>query len=179
GTRMAEARRPLEETWRHLRKEGVDLRRGRPFVPDRMPSHDDDPPFGVSFFKESWEDADFSGLTMPRTFFGRSAFPPVSFRGSDLVESRMCWNDFVDCDFAGADLSGCDMRATRFKGCDFSAAVLRGADLRGLVWEDCVFTGADLTGAVSDDDSYTDAFSDEQHESIVWHDDPGPEAPGG
>src|SRR5262249_8870680 len=140
--RVAEARRTLEETWRHLRKEGVDLPRRRPFVPDRMPSHDADPPFGVSFFKAPREGAACSGLTMPRTFFGRSTFARVSFRGSDLTESRMCWNDFVDCDFAVADLSGCDMRATRFKGCNFEGAVLRGADLRGLLWEDSVFTGA-------------------------------------
>src|SRR5262245_2116933 len=123
-------RKSLEETWRYLEAEGEDVPRrpdGRPFVPDRMPNHDDEE-LGFSYCRYRLEDADNSNLTLPRTFFGRSLFVRVSFANTDLSGSRMCWNDFNKCDFSGADLSDCDMRASHFLGCRFVGAVLRGAD---------------------------------------------------
>ncbi len=176
-------RRSLEETWRFLASEGERVPRrpdGEPFVPDAMPNHNDPAGrIGFSYFKYRLEDADNSDLTLPRTFFGRSYFVRVRFANTDLTESRMCWNDFVDCDFGRADLSRCDMRASRFKGCSFAGAILRDADLRGSSFAECVFAGADLAGAVADDDVYTSAFSDEQYERMVWHEDVGEQAPGG
>ena len=75
----------------------------------------------------------------------------MSFAGTDLSESRMCWNDFVGCDFSGADLSGCDMRASKFEQCRFAGASLRGADLRRSSFEGCEFSTADLTGTIAED----------------------------
>jgi len=153
-----------------------------------MPSYDDEAPLGLGYFKSGLEDADRSGLTMPRTFFGRSGFYRVRFMDSDLSESRMCWNDFEHCDFSGADLSRCDMRAARFTGCKFVGAILRGVDLHRSYFKDCDFTGADLTGAVAEDGIlYTDSdhtgvadfLTKKQQAVMTWTPDEGPEPPGG
>jgi len=178
-------RKSLEDTWRHLEAEGDEPPRhpdGRPLVPTQMPSYDDEV-LGLSYFRSGLEDADRSGLTMPRTYFGRSGFYRVRFTGTDLSESRMCWNDFEDCDFSGADLSGCDMRASVFKRCRFAGAVLRGADFRHSTFEDCDFAGAELSGAVAEDTDFQgcvqDYLSDEQQTVMSWAEDEGPEPPGG
>jgi uncharacterized protein (TIGR02996 family) len=184
-------RKSLEETWRYLEAQGKEMPRdpdGRPFVPPQMPSYDDESPLGLSYFRSGLEGADRSGLTMPRTFFGRSGFSRVRFTDSDLSESRMCWNDFEHCDFSGADLSRCDMRAAKFTGCEFVGAILRGVDLHRSYFKDCDFTGADLTGAVAEGgDLYTrsghegvQAFlTKEQQAVMTWTEDEGPEPPGG
>ena len=128
-------------------------------------------------------DADRSHLTMPRTFFGRSEFIRVRFINTDLSESRICWNDFEDCDFSQADLSGCDLRSSSFTRCSFAGAILRGADLRWSSFEQCDFTGADLSGAVAADVAapgrVRDLLSQEQQAVMAWSPDPGPEPPGG
>ena len=113
-------------------------RTATPFLPLTMPRHDDET-LGFSFFRELIEDADYSNLTLPRTFFGRSGFEQDRFNNTDLSGSRMCWNEFKDCDFSGADLTGCDMRATAFENCKFVGAILRGADLRRSSFNDCDF----------------------------------------
>jgi uncharacterized protein YjbI with pentapeptide repeats len=155
---------------------------GEPFVPPGMPNYDDEE-LGFSFFRHVVEDADFSDLTLPCTFFGRSGLSSVSFRNTDLSGSRMCWNDFIGCDFSGADLSACDMRASLFEECKFSEAVLRGADLRLSTFNDCDFSGADLTGAVADEEETAeylcDLLTDEQKGAITWREDGGEEPPGG
>lgn len=178
-------RKPLEETWRHLEAEGDEPPRrpdGRPLIPAQMPSYDDEE-LGLSYYKSGQEDVDRGGLTMPRTYFGRSGFYRVRFAGTDLSESRMCWNDFEDCDFTGTDLSGCDMRASKFKRCRFAGALLRGADLRRSSFEECDFTEADLTGAVAEDEDaigcVQDWLTDEQQAVMTWSEDEGPEPPGG
>src|ERR1700682_6312820 len=115
-------RRSLDETWAFLRADGLEMpygEDGRPHVPPSMPSQGDDEPLGFSFFRGKWVEVDFSNLTLPRTFFGRSSFERVSFANTNLSESRVCWNDFDDCDFSGADLSGSDLRASIYKGCKF------------------------------------------------------------
>jgi uncharacterized protein YjbI with pentapeptide repeats len=148
-----------------------------------MPSIYDEAPLGFSYFRSGLEDADRSHLTMPRTFFGRSGFLRVNFADTDLSESCMCWNDFDECDFSGADLSGCDLRASIFRGCTFVGAVMRGTDLRRSTLEGCDFAGADLRGAVAARArmrGYLAAkLSAEQLASMVWHDEPGEEPPGG
>jgi uncharacterized protein YjbI with pentapeptide repeats len=176
----------LADTWRYLESQGEQAPRhidGRPVVRDRMPSVDDEEPLGLSYYKYRLEEADNSNLTLPRTFFGRSLFARVGFVNTDLSESRMCWNDFEDCDFTGADLSGCDMRASNFKCCKFVGAVLRGADLRRSAFVDCDFTGAELADAVAEDEDaigcVQDYLSEKQRAVMVWKEDSGPEPPGG
>lgn len=178
-------RKSLEDTWGFLESQGEETPRrsdGRPFVPEAMPSCDDEE-LGFSYFKYRLEDADNSNLTLPRTFFGRSCFVRVSFANSDLSESRMCWNDFDECNFSGADLSRCDMRASNFKGCSFAGAILQGADLRRSSFEDCDFTGADLAGAVAEDEDFDgcvhDFLSEDQQMVMALSTDEGPEPPGG
>jgi hypothetical protein len=176
-------RKSLEEIWRYLESQGEETPRrpdGRPFIHDAMPNHDDEE-LGFHYYKYRLEDADNGGLTLPRTFFGRSWFARVSFAGTDLAESRMCWNEFEACDFSGADLSRCDLRASVFKSCTFVAADLRGADLRRTSFEDCDFTGADLTGAVAEDEAggVEDFLSEAQQAVVAWSPDEGPEPPGG
>jgi uncharacterized protein YjbI with pentapeptide repeats len=147
-----------------------------------MPSIYDEEP-RLSFYKSGLTDADRSHLTMPRTFFGRSWLIRTNFAGTDLSESRMCWNDFDDCDFAGADLSGCDMRASIFRRCSFAGAVLRGADLRRSTFDGCNFTGADLSGAVAEGTGsrarLRELLSTAQVAVVSWAEDAGPEPPGG
>ena len=123
------ARRSVEETWQRLEADGLDMPRGPdggPLIPPAMPNYDDDNP-RLSFFRGHWEDADFSALTLPRTYFARSSFGRVDFRNTDLSESRMCWNGFDFCDFRGADLSGCDLREARRTtlGREFRFSLLR------------------------------------------------------
>jgi uncharacterized protein YjbI with pentapeptide repeats len=147
-----------------------------------MPSIYDEQPLGLSYFRTRLEDSDNSNLTMPRTFFCRSWFMRVSFAGTDLSESSMCWNDFDGCDFSRADLSRCDMRASRFNGCKFVGTVMRGADLRHSSFEDCDFSGAELAGAVAEDADFEgcvqDFLSSEQQVVMSWSEE-GPEPPGG
>ena len=149
---MAElsSRRSLEETWSFFETTGMKMPRdshGRPFVPPRMPSHDDPEPLGFDFFRCMESDRDLSNLTLPRTFFGRSLLERILFRNTDLSESRMCWNDFVDCDFTSADLVGCDLRSSLFRNCKFTGASLKNAELRGAEFKRCDFTGAHMEGA--------------------------------
>jgi hypothetical protein len=181
-----EMRKSLEETWRFLESQHAYVphwQDGRPLIPDRMPSADDDEPFPFGYFRSGLDDADRSHLTMPRTFFGRSLFERVSFADTDLSESFMCWNDFEDCDFTGADLSGCDMRASHFRRCTFDRAVLRGADLRRSSFEECTFVGAEMAGAVVDQartlGRLSDKLSEGQLATLNYTQEPGPEPLGG
>ncbi len=177
-------RKSLEETWRYLESEGEEMPRrpdGRPFVHAGMPNHDDDE-LGFHYFKAGLEDADNGNLTLPHTFFGRSRFARVSFANTDLSESRMCWNEFDECDFSAADLSRCDMRASTFKDCVFVRAILRGADLRRSTFDGCDFTGATLDGAMAPDEnsegSIDESVSAEQLAVMAFEGD-GPVPPGG
>src|SRR5687768_2924343 len=83
-----------------------------PPMPSRRPRHDDEEPLGVNFYKSGIEDANVSGLTMPRTFVGRSELVRVAFVDTDLKESTLCWNDFIEVSFERADLSDGDLRAS-------------------------------------------------------------------
>jgi uncharacterized protein YjbI with pentapeptide repeats len=179
-------RKTLDETWRLLEALGHDMPRtpdGAPHVAAAMPNFDDDAPVNIAFFRTVWEGADLSGLTLRRTYFGRSSFTRVDFRGTDLSESRMCWNEFVGCDFSNADLRRCDLRAVDFRQCLFRDADLSGADLRRSPFDACIFEGAKLTGAVAHTRSAADdlvpLLSKSQRDEIRWVDDLGPEPPGG
>ncbi len=183
---MAEmTRRSLEDTWEYLETHGEEMPRysdGRPFVPPRMPNYEDEE-LGFSFFGRGGEVEYYSNLTLPRTYFGHSTLTRLSFANTELSGSRMCWNDFVECDFSGSDLSGCDMRASKFAGCKFTEALLRDADLRRSSFEDCDFSGANLAGAVAEDEDaigcVQDCLTKEQQAVMVWSPDSGDEPPGG
>ena len=176
-------RKSLEETWRFLDATGMQMPRdgqGRPFVPARMPSYDDPEPLGFSFFRCLHSDADLSNLSLPRTFFGRSSLERVDFHNTDLSESRMCWNDFLDCDFSRADLTGCDMRASIFRNCTFAFALLHHAEMRGASFARCVFTDADMAGAkLTYIQRLTLRLSPEQKTTVEWRWRSAPQPGGG
>lgn len=117
-----------------------------PPLPARMPAFDDEV-LGVSFFRTEVSGEDLSGLSLPRTFIGRSLVSTASFAGTDLSESRFCWSDFVTCDFTGASLRGADLRASAYDRCSFEGADLEGADLRRSRFMGCSFRGARMAGA--------------------------------
>ncbi len=171
-------RRSYGESCRELERLGFIERGQAPTEPLRRRPLPDDEELGVQFFRTRVEDAKLADLTLPRTFFGRSEIRASSFRGTDLSESTLCWNDFVDVDFGGACLVSSDLRASLFERVSFARADLRDADLRRSTFEDCDFAGADLRGA-----KLTRAqelpLSDAQREVIAWQDDDGPEPPGG
>ena len=149
-----------------------------PPLSERPPRHDDEK-LGVSFFRTRLADVALDGLTLPRTFFGRSEIRCVSFRGSDLSESTANWNDFIDVDFGSADLSRTDFRASIFQRVSFRGAALRGADLRRTTFRSCVFADADMTGArLVCGLGWLFSLSRSQQAVIDWQS-PGPEPEGG
>ena len=147
-------------------------------LPTRAPRSDDEH-LGVSFFRTFLTDIVLDGLTLPRTFFGRSEIRHVSFRDSDLSESTANWNDFIDVDFSSADLSHADLRASIFERVSFHGAILRGADLRQSTFRNCTFSDADMTGAkLSRAFSWLFRLSRAQRATVDWQW-PGPEPVGG
>ncbi|MEO1270379.1 MAG: pentapeptide repeat-containing protein [Myxococcota bacterium] len=176
--------RSIEDSWVRLESQGERMPRledGTPIVAFRMPSPGDAGPLGFEYFKQYAHGQDNSGLSLPRTFIGRSHLSHIMFVGSCLAQSRMCWNDFTSCDFSGADLSQCDMRASVFVGCTFEGATLHHADLRGSTFEGCSFSGANLSAALADGERAgpTLSLSPQQREAIIWHSSPGEQPPGG
>jgi uncharacterized protein YjbI with pentapeptide repeats len=150
-----------------------------PPMPARPPRYDDEV-LGVGFFRTLLADAKLEGLTLPRTFFGRSEIRSVSFRGTDLSESTANWNDFIEVDFSSADLSRADLRASVFERVGFGGASLRGADLRHAIFTDCSFTDADFTGAkLARESGSLLSLSPVQRSVIEWHADQGEEPGGG
>src|SRR5262245_46117521 len=112
---MAAPRLGYVDSLRRLRELGMLGSEERPRIPDHIPQPEDDEPLGLSFFRTFvGEGADLSNLTIPRTFFGRSEISNASFRNTDLSESNLRWNDFLDVDFADATLRGADLRASTY-----------------------------------------------------------------
>jgi hypothetical protein len=185
-TAEEEPRRSLEDTWKYLDKQGHSMpwtRDRKPFVPPRKPRYDDKV-LGFSFFRCVLEDADLSNTTVPRTYFGRSLLERIAFRNTDLSQSVMCWNDFIDCDLSRADLTRSDIRSATFQRCLFVGADLRWADLRGSAFEGCDFTGANLRGAKADEEfghewELIGRLSEKQRKGMKWYEDPGPDPDGG
>ncbi|MBI1248264.1 pentapeptide repeat-containing protein [bacterium] len=149
-------------------------------MPDHLPQYDDEEPLGVSFFRTFANEDVLENLTIPRTFFGRSEMRAISFLNSDLSESNLCWNDFIEVNFECADLGKCDMRASLFEDVRFVRANLCGADLRQSTFDSCDFTEAAMKGAKLTRKQAEDIrFSDEQRGMIDWQDSEGEEPPGG
>jgi len=141
-------------------------------------------PFGLQpSDPDEWEDVPehaLDNLTLPRTFFGRSEISFISFKNTNLSESTMCWNDFIEVDFTDTDLSGADLRASIFRRVVFVRATLRNADLRRSSFPECDFTGADMTGAkLTLKQGERIQLSEEQRKVIDWQDSDGEEPPGG
>ena len=172
-------RKPYGESCQFLKDQQLLDGDTLPGLPARAPRYDDED-LGVSFFRTQLSGARLEGLTLPRTFFGRSEIRGVSFRGSDLSQSTACWNDFVDVDFGEADLSEADLRASIFQRVSFRGAILRGADLRRTSFTGCTFAGADLAGAkLSRSFTWLFRLSSTQRRAVDWQSGPGPEPDGG
>ena len=145
----------------------------------RRPQFDDET-LGIQFFRTLAEDASLSNLTIPRTFFGRSEIRRTSFVNTDMSESTLCWNDFIDVDFTKACLADSDLRAALFERVNFSAADLRRADLRRSSFTACSFKGATMDGAkLTRDQLATGELAPEQRRVVDWQDDEGDEPGGG
>lgn len=155
-------RMTFAESWAFLKRKRLMSLKGSPSVIDHHAGWDrEGDPTNIDFFRTAWEDADLANLTIPRLYINRSDLQQVSFRNSDLNQSFMCWNDFVDCDFTDADLTCCDMRRSLFRGCKFIRCKMVAAYLSGSEFDDCDFTDADLRGAIIDTDTDID-LTDEQ-----------------
>ncbi len=151
-----------------------------PPICERMPTIYDTEPLGVQFFREFVEQEDFSNLTLPRTFFGRSEIKNVSFRNTDLSQSNLCWNDFIDVDFTEANLAEGDLRGSIFERVKFTDADLHGSDLRRSAFNACVFNGAAMQGTILTQAQGAQlALSKTQVDAIDWRDEAGPEPDGG
>ena len=151
-----------------------------PPLPDHRPRFDDDEPLGVNFFRTSVSDESLDNLTLPRTFFGKSEIKKTSFVGTDLSESTLCWNDFVEVDFTGCDLARSDLRASLFKKVKFVGANLQSADLRRSTFEDCDFKGASTQRAgLTQPQRRQMRLSDQQIDEIDWQSTDGDEPGGG
>jgi hypothetical protein len=180
---MNQGRLPYSESIRRIRALGLGFLAPdeEPPMPDHVPQPEDEAPLGLSFYKTLvGEGADLSSLSIPRTFFGRSEISNASFRNTDLSESNLRWNDFIDVDFTQARLAGADFRASIYTRINFTRADLRGADMRRADFEECVFDGAIMDGAVLTRKQGAGlALSSVQKAAIDWRDEDGPEPSGG
>jgi uncharacterized protein YjbI with pentapeptide repeats len=176
---MGATRLSYEDSCKRLQPEILDAGVIPP-APGGVPRYDDESP-GVSIFRMLLgADMDLSNLTLPRTFFGRSELSGTSFRNTDLTESNLCWNDFINVDFTGAVLSGADLRASNFEKVNFKGANLQGADMRRSSFTNCLFEHAVLDGAVlTNAQGKKMPLSGAQRLTISWTDDDGPEPDGG
>jgi uncharacterized protein YjbI with pentapeptide repeats len=170
-----------------------------PPLPDRSPQHNDDDissgfrlfrtwlgsgePFGLALppdYENKIQESDCENLTLPRTFFGRTEISRISFKNTDLSESTLCWNDFIEVNFTEADLSKCDLRASLYERTLFVRTKFRNADLRWSTFKECDFTGADLHGAkLTHERGEALDLSAEQKQVINWQESEGEEPPGG
>jgi BTB/POZ domain-containing protein KCTD9 len=176
---MAYNRASYEDSVRRLQKDYLEPGEIPP-MPERMPRYDDEQ-LGVSFFRTFvGEHDDLSNLTLPRTYFGRSEINDALFCNTDLTESRLCWNDFIDVDFSDAVLARSDLRASTYTRVKFNRADLRGADLRRSLFDHCSFEGARLDGAIlTCAQAKLIQLTDAQHQVIAFTDEDGPEPDGG
>lgn len=150
-----------------------------PPLPAGRPRYDDPEPLGINFFRTSVE-GDLAGLTLPRTFFGRSEIRDASFHNTDLSESTLCWCDFVGVDFTDACLRDSDLRASNFERVRFDRGDLRNADLRMSGFTDCSFVDAMMSGAkLTRDQEGTLLLSPQQRMEVDWQTDEGDEPDGG
>lgn len=168
-----------EESCARLRELGLLGLDEFPPLPDKMPAYDDEEPLGVSIRRTEFRRVDLSGLTLPRTYIGRSVLNAVQFKNTELSESNLCWNDFIHVEFDGAVLARADLRASTFTRVSFRGADLRGVDFRRSSFEYCAFTDALMDGVTAPRDPQF-IVSPAQRAVVRWVDvDEGPEPDGG
>jgi uncharacterized protein YjbI with pentapeptide repeats len=150
-------------------------------MPGHLPRFDDPEPLGLRFFRLLIDGSIyFENLTLPRTFFGRSELKNVSFQNTDLTESSLCWNDFVDVDFTRCLLRRSDIRSSNFDRVRFASADLGATDMRRSWFRACIFDGALMENAVLTLQQGSNlTLSAEQRRQIDWRQDDGPEPDGG
>ncbi|MFO0824995.1 MAG: pentapeptide repeat-containing protein [Gemmataceae bacterium] len=191
------ARLTYEESYKHLQRCHYRNEGAIPALPDHRPDIYGEG--GVRFFR-TWvgvgrpfglapstpeddvavPEHSLANLTLPRTFFGRSEISSISFQNTDLSESTLCWNDFIEVNFTEADLSGSDLRAARFTRVMFVSANLQKADLRRSTFKECDFTDTDMAGAkLTREQGKRIELSMEQRKVIDWQQSDGDEPPGG
>lgn len=175
-----------EESYRVLQERGHFPEKDAPPLPPQLPGVQDEGPLGISFFRtlvgeeEPGLVEDMGNMTLPRTFFGRTEVRQTSFKNTDLSESCLCWNDFIEVDFTKARLSGSDLRCSFYDHALFVQADLSGADLRRATFEACDFTGASMNGVkLTRDQRELLNLSQSQCEEIAWQDEDGEEPDGG
>ncbi len=175
---MPQPRHSYEDSCRLLQKLGA-LPAGKiPHLPASIPAYDDEL-IGVSFFRTLVGKNSLDNLTLPRSFFGRSEIQGTSFKNTDLSESRLCWNDFVEVDFTETKLEGSDLRASVYERVKFVRADLQNADLRRATFRDCDFTGASLHGAkLSKNAKVLESLALDQR-TVIDYQPEGEEPPGG
>jgi BTB/POZ domain-containing protein KCTD9 len=153
-----------------------------PPIPHHLPQCDDnDEPRGIRFFRYFIDRGeDFSNLTLPRTFFGRSHINNISFQNTDLSESNLCWNDFTAVNFTDAILARSDLRASDFVDVKFISADLTNSDLRISWFQECDFNNALMNGTIlTFQQGETLDLTDKQRAKIAWTTDDGVEPDGG
>ena len=178
---MSAPRLTYDDSIRRLRELGFLGASEQPSLPDHVPQPEDDEPLGLNFFRTFVGDgANLSNLSIPRTFFGRSEISNAAFRDTDLSESNLRWNDFIDVDFTVARLARADLRSSIYTRVNFTRTDLRGADMRRADFEECVFDGAFMDGAVlTRKQGGRLILSSAQKAVIAWCDEDGPEPSGG
>ncbi|MDR2013419.1 MAG: pentapeptide repeat-containing protein [Rhodanobacter sp.] len=151
-----------------------------PPIPDHLPQFDDEGELGFSFFRMMVEEGNFSNLTLPRTFFGKSELKNSTFQNTDLSESNLTWNDFIGVDFSFSILARSDLRAALFFETKFISTDLSGSDLRQSSFDSCDFTNAKMKDAIlTAAQGKKLPLSEQQRSEISWASDDGPEPGGG
>src|SRR5258708_4060040 len=109
---MTQPRLTYDDSIRRIRELGFLGADEHPAMRDCVPQPEDDEPLGLSFFRTFiGEGANLTNFSIPRTFFGRSEITNASFCNTDLTESNLRWNDFIDVDFTDGTLARADLRA--------------------------------------------------------------------
>ncbi len=175
-----------EESYRRLQERGHFPENAVPPIRPQLPSIQDEAPLGISFFRtfvgeeETGLIEDIANMTLPRTFFGRTEVRQTSFKHTNLSESCLCWNDFIQVDFTKACLSGSDLRASLYDHVLFVQADLSGADLRHSIFDACDFTGAVMKDVkLTHDQGRLLNLLESQRREIDWQDEDGEEPEGG
>ena len=175
-----EERRSYKNSCLYLENLGFIDKGKIPQPPDKMPRYDDPEPLGVNFFRLEVHNQNFENLTLKRTFFGRSEIAKCSFANSDLSESNLCWNDFINVKFDRALLTRADLRSSIFSKVSFLGTDLSEADLRRSTYENCNFQNANLTKAVATlSQAKSLKLTKQQQEQVNWTSDEGEEPDGG
>ena len=175
-----------EESYRRLQERGHFPEKSVPPMPSQLPGVQDKNPLGIYFFRtlvgeeEEGLIEDMSNMTLIRTFFGRTEVRQTSFKSTDLSESYLCWNNFIQVDFTKTILSRSDLRASFYDHVLFVQTDLSGADLRHSAFDACDFTHAVMKGVkLTYEQGSLLNLSESQRQEIDWQDDDGEEPEGG